>query len=116
MKITLIHPPLDDPTIPYHSFDLPRWTFAHNGFKDVAMQRHLYRLLLLNWLHMVSRCDTRILALCRRYKNSCIVTRRKRRRAAALQVFCRRYKNSCIVYPKDWTKRTAARDSGIAAH
>jgi hypothetical protein len=38
MKITLIHPPLDDPTIPYHSMAYLAGHLAHNGFTDVAMR------------------------------------------------------------------------------
>jgi hypothetical protein len=38
MKITLIHPPLDDPTIPYHSLAYLAGHLAHNGFTDVAMR------------------------------------------------------------------------------
>jgi anaerobic magnesium-protoporphyrin IX monomethyl ester cyclase len=38
MKITLIHPPLDDPTLPYHSTAYLAGHLHHNGFKDVAMR------------------------------------------------------------------------------
>lgn len=38
MKITLIHPPLDDPTIPYHSLAYLAGHLAHKGFTDVAMR------------------------------------------------------------------------------
>jgi anaerobic magnesium-protoporphyrin IX monomethyl ester cyclase len=38
MKITLIHPPLDDPTIPYHSLAYLAGHLAHNGFTDVAIR------------------------------------------------------------------------------
>jgi hypothetical protein len=36
MKITFIHPPFDDPTIPYHSTAYLRGHLAHNGFTDVT--------------------------------------------------------------------------------
>ena len=36
MKIVLIHPPLDDPTLPYHSIAYLRGHLAHNGFHDVS--------------------------------------------------------------------------------
>jgi hypothetical protein len=36
MKITFIHPPLDDPTIPYHSTAYLRGHLAQNGFMDVT--------------------------------------------------------------------------------
>jgi anaerobic magnesium-protoporphyrin IX monomethyl ester cyclase len=36
MKITLIHPPLDDPTLPYHSTSYLRGHLEHNGFRDVS--------------------------------------------------------------------------------
>jgi anaerobic magnesium-protoporphyrin IX monomethyl ester cyclase len=36
MKITLIHPPFDDPTIPYHSTAYLRGHLAHNGFTEVT--------------------------------------------------------------------------------
>lgn len=38
MKITLIHPPLDDPTIPYHSTAYLAGNLHHNGFTDVGMR------------------------------------------------------------------------------
>ncbi|MCA1568317.1 MAG: radical SAM protein [Acidobacteria bacterium] len=38
MKITLIHPPLDDPTIPYHSMAYLAGQLVHNGFTDVVMR------------------------------------------------------------------------------
>lgn len=38
MKITLIHPPIDDPTLPYHSTAYPAGNLVHNGFTDVAMR------------------------------------------------------------------------------
>ena len=38
MKITLIHPPLDDPTIPYHSTAYLAGHLNHNGFSDVRMR------------------------------------------------------------------------------
>jgi hypothetical protein len=36
MKITFIHPPLDDPTIPYHSTAYLHGHLAKNGFLDVS--------------------------------------------------------------------------------
>jgi anaerobic magnesium-protoporphyrin IX monomethyl ester cyclase len=36
MKITFIHPPLDDPTIPYHSTAYLRGHLAQSGFRDVT--------------------------------------------------------------------------------
>jgi anaerobic magnesium-protoporphyrin IX monomethyl ester cyclase len=36
MKITLLHPPLDDPTLPYHSTAYLRGHLARNGFSDVS--------------------------------------------------------------------------------
>lgn len=38
MKITLMHPPLDDPTLPYHSTAYLKGHLAHNGFTDVSMR------------------------------------------------------------------------------
>jgi anaerobic magnesium-protoporphyrin IX monomethyl ester cyclase len=38
MKITLVHPPLDDPTIPYHSMAYLAGHLVHNGFTDVVMR------------------------------------------------------------------------------
>lgn len=38
MNITLIHPPLDDPTIPYHSTAYLAGHLNHNGFTDVRMR------------------------------------------------------------------------------
>jgi hypothetical protein len=38
MKITLMHPPLDDPTLPYHSTAYLTGHLAHNGFTDVSMR------------------------------------------------------------------------------
>ncbi len=38
MKITLIHPPLDDPTIPYHSTAYLAGHLNHSGFADVRMR------------------------------------------------------------------------------
>jgi anaerobic magnesium-protoporphyrin IX monomethyl ester cyclase len=35
VKTTLIHPPLDDPTLPYHSTAYLKGHLSHNGFKDV---------------------------------------------------------------------------------
>jgi anaerobic magnesium-protoporphyrin IX monomethyl ester cyclase len=36
VKIVLIHPPLDDPTLPYHSTAYLRGHLQHNGFENVA--------------------------------------------------------------------------------
>jgi len=38
MKITLMHPPLDDPTLPYHSTAYLTGHLAHNGFTEVSMR------------------------------------------------------------------------------
>ena len=38
MKITLIHPPLDDPTIPYHSLAYLAGHLKHNGFNDFTVR------------------------------------------------------------------------------
>lgn len=38
LKITLIHPPIDDPTIPYHSTAYLAGHLIHNGFTDVVMR------------------------------------------------------------------------------
>lgn len=38
MKITLMHPPLDDPTLPYHSTAYLKGHLSHNGFTDVSMR------------------------------------------------------------------------------
>jgi anaerobic magnesium-protoporphyrin IX monomethyl ester cyclase len=38
MKITLLHPPLDDPTMPYHSIAHLCGHLRHNGFQDVSMR------------------------------------------------------------------------------
>ncbi len=38
MKITLMHPPLDDPTLPYHSNAYLMGHLVHNGFTDVSMR------------------------------------------------------------------------------
>ena len=38
MKITLIHPPIDDPTIPYHSTAYLAGHLIHSGFPDVVMR------------------------------------------------------------------------------
>lgn len=38
MKITLIYPPLDDPTMPYHSTAYLMGNLAANGFTDVAVR------------------------------------------------------------------------------
>src|SRR5438270_1305346 len=36
MKIALVHPPLDDPTIPYHSTAYLCGQLLHNGFDQVS--------------------------------------------------------------------------------
>jgi len=38
MKITLMHPPLDDPTLPYHANAYLKGHLLHNGFTDVSMR------------------------------------------------------------------------------
>ena len=38
MKLTLIHPPLDDPTIPYHSLAYLAGHMAHQGFMDFSIR------------------------------------------------------------------------------
>jgi anaerobic magnesium-protoporphyrin IX monomethyl ester cyclase len=38
MKLTLMHPPIDDPTLPYHSLAYLAGHMAHNGFTDVSMR------------------------------------------------------------------------------
>jgi anaerobic magnesium-protoporphyrin IX monomethyl ester cyclase len=38
MKITLMHPPLDDPTIPYHSMAYLAGHLSSNGFPDVSIR------------------------------------------------------------------------------
>lgn len=38
MKITLLHPPVDDPTVPYHSMAYLAGHLIHNGFTDVSMR------------------------------------------------------------------------------
>ena len=38
MQFTLIHPPLDDPTLPYHSTAYLAGSLKHNGFRDVALR------------------------------------------------------------------------------
>lgn len=38
MKITLMHPPLDDPTLPYHSNAYLMGHLVHSGFTDVSMR------------------------------------------------------------------------------
>ena len=38
MRITLMHPPIDDPTLPYHSTAYLAGHLAHNGFTDVSMR------------------------------------------------------------------------------
>jgi anaerobic magnesium-protoporphyrin IX monomethyl ester cyclase len=38
MKITFIHPPLDDPTLPYHATAYLKGNLVKNGFTDVSMR------------------------------------------------------------------------------
>src|SRR5205085_6423325 len=38
MRITLMHPPLDDPTLPYHSTAYLAGHLAHSGFTDFSMR------------------------------------------------------------------------------
>ena len=38
MKMTFIHPPLDDPTLPYHSLSYLKGQLAHSGFTQVGMR------------------------------------------------------------------------------
>ncbi len=38
MKITLMHPPLDDPTLPYHSTAYLKGHLVQNGFTDVVLR------------------------------------------------------------------------------
>lgn len=38
MKITLTHPPMDDPTLPYHSNAYLKGHLVHNGFNDVSLR------------------------------------------------------------------------------
>lgn len=38
MRITLIHPPLDDPTLPYHSLAYLKGHLAHSGFHDCSVR------------------------------------------------------------------------------
>ncbi|MGO8790118.1 MAG: B12-binding domain-containing radical SAM protein [Terriglobia bacterium] len=48
MKMTLIHPPLDDPTVPYHSTAYLKGHLAANGFHDVTMRD--INIEYVNWL------------------------------------------------------------------
>jgi len=47
MKIVLVHPPLDDPTIPYHSTAYLAGHLVHCGFADVAIRD--VNIELVNW-------------------------------------------------------------------
>src|SRR5947209_8533780 len=38
MKLTLVHPPFDDPTLPYHSIAYLAGHLKHNGFSQVHMR------------------------------------------------------------------------------
>ena len=48
MKLTLMHPPLDDPTVPYHSTAYLKGHLAANGFHDVSMRD--INIEYVNWL------------------------------------------------------------------
>jgi hypothetical protein len=48
MKLTLIHPPLDDPTVPYHSTAYLKGHLRANGFHDVEMRD--VNIEYVNWL------------------------------------------------------------------
>ena len=48
MKLTLIHPPLDDPTVPYHSTAYLKGHLAANGFDDVTLRD--VNIEYVNWL------------------------------------------------------------------
>lgn len=48
MKLALIHPPLDDPTVPYHSTAYLKGHLAANGFNDVSMRD--INIEYVNWL------------------------------------------------------------------
>ena len=48
MKLTLIHPPLDDPTVPYHSTAYLKGHLVANGFQDVSMRD--INIEYVNWL------------------------------------------------------------------
>lgn len=48
MKLMLIHPPLDDPTVPYHSTAYLKGHLNANGFHDVAMRD--VNIEYVNWL------------------------------------------------------------------
>ena len=48
MKLILIHPPLDDPTAPYHSTAYLKGHLAARGFHDVAMRD--VNIEYVNWL------------------------------------------------------------------
>lgn len=47
MKITFAHPPLDDPTLPYHSTAYLAGHLAQNGFEDVAIRD--VNIEFVNW-------------------------------------------------------------------
>lgn len=47
MKITLVHPPLDDPTIPYHSTAYLAGHLIHSGFRDVNLRD--LNIEFVNW-------------------------------------------------------------------
>lgn len=47
MKVTLIHPPLDDPTIPYHATSYLAGSLAEKGFTDVAVRD--FNVAFVNW-------------------------------------------------------------------
>ncbi len=47
MKLVLAHPPLDDPTLPYHSTAYLAGHLVHSGFTDVAIRD--VNIELVNW-------------------------------------------------------------------
>jgi len=47
MRLVLAHPPLDDPTLPYHSTAYLAGHLVHNGFTDVAIRD--INIELVNW-------------------------------------------------------------------
>ena len=47
MRLVLAHPPLDDPTLPYHSTSYLAGHLVHNGFTDVAIRD--INIEFVNW-------------------------------------------------------------------
>jgi anaerobic magnesium-protoporphyrin IX monomethyl ester cyclase len=47
MRLVLAHPPLDDPTLPYHSIAYLAGHLVHNGFTDVSLRD--INIELVNW-------------------------------------------------------------------